>query len=100
MATAAAERAINAAMTSPDRERLDSANGMRDPPGCPRMPDPESGERQSRAGIDGSRRHPHDDSGKLLVLERRQSPARRSRGLGVIDNARRERHESAQHARM
>src|SRR4051794_12842845 len=61
---------------------------------------PDREEKQRRAGIDEAGRNPHDQAGKLLVLQRRHSPIGRPRGLQAIKNERRKRDNRAENAGM
>jgi hypothetical protein len=59
---------------------------------------PDCEEKQRRAGIDEAGRNPHDQPGKLLVLQRRHSPLGRPPGLQAIENVRRKRDYRAENA--
>src|SRR3954453_12567674 len=63
-----------------------------------RTADPQPRERQRRNGINEPGRHPHDESGELLVFERGQSPFGRERRLARIPEVARDRQKDAEDA--
>src|SRR3982751_3547148 len=63
-----------------------------------RPADPESRERQSRAGVYEACRHPHHEPGELLILQWGQTPLGREGPLARIPEVARDRQQDAEDA--
>src|SRR3979490_1970646 len=99
IAPAAANAAVKAAATSISELCL-GAKRIAPPRVTAGLHDPYCCQSERRPGINSACGHPHDEPSQLLVLQWRQAPFERGRGLRLIEHSWRERHQSAEYAGM